>query len=777
MEFLVLVLFGVLLLVILKMKSTLLEQIQQLSRQVELLKDKLETPKPVTVKAPEPVPAAPEIPVIKEVIPPVDIEPPAIKKDYWSSGFEVVETPEEPPLVTPAYTPPETRPTFFERNPDLEKFIGENLVSKIGIAILVLAIGYFVKFAIDNDWIGPVGRVAIGVLCGGILLSVAHYLRKSYHAFSSVLVGGGLAVLYFTITLGYHQFHLFSQSVAFAIMLVITGFSVALALLYDRQELAIIALVGGFLAPFMVSDNSGNFRSLFTYLIILNAGLLVLAYYKAWRLLNLLAFIFTIVLFSGWIFSLPSATTPSTYSAGFIFATIFYALFFVINIAHNIREQKKFIASDFGILLANTALYYSAGMYFLSHMQAASYQGLFCILMALLNLGVSYFLFRTRKVDTNILYLLIGITLTFISLTAPIQLHGNYITLFWATEAVLLYWLFGKSGLAIIRWSSFVVLGAALVSLLMDWFNIYLFSIESLPVIFNKGCLTGIYTGLAFFAYYYLVRQKEHKYLVNAIQLAAWTVIYLAGILEIDAQFSKHLPETNLSIIYGFLFTAGYALLYHELNSRLSIFGNSRLVYIAVQILVVLVYLLQIVQVFHVQSGLLTAHRHQLHFLAHWAGVALTAWLLYQFIVYSRANRSGFAFPFTAITWIFCAVVVIFISAEAHLLINQIFYSEPDNLSTIQRVYIKAGLPILWGLCSFVFMWLGMRNKNKTLRIVSLTLFSITLVKLFTYDIRNIPVAGKIAAFFCLGVLLLVVSFMYQRLKKIIIDDEQKTSA
>jgi uncharacterized membrane protein len=71
-------------------------------------------------------------------------------------------------------------------------------------------------------------------------------------------------------------------------------------------------------------------------------------------------------------------------------------------------------------------------------------------------------------------------------------------------------------------------------------------------------------------------------------------------------------------------------------------------------------------------------------------------------------------------------------------------------------------------------MWLGMGYKFKTLRIISLCLFALTLLKLFLFDIRNIPVAGKIAAFFCLGVLLLVVSFMYQRLKKIIIEDEEK---
>jgi len=191
--------------------------------------------------------------------------------------------------------PVERKTEFFERHPDLEKFIGKNLVSKIGIAVLVLAIGFFVKYAIDNDWIGPVGRVGIGLLCGGILVGVAHYLRNSYKAFSSVLIGGGLAVFYFTISLAYHQFHLFSQTVSFIIMIVITAFAVILSMLYDRQELAIIALVGGFITPFMVSNGSGNYKALFVYLLILNTGLLVIAFKKAWRLLNLPAFIFTAV--------------------------------------------------------------------------------------------------------------------------------------------------------------------------------------------------------------------------------------------------------------------------------------------------------------------------------------------------------------------------------------------------------------------------------------------------------------------------------------------------
>jgi uncharacterized membrane protein len=558
-------------------------------------------------------------------------------------------------------------------------------------------------------------------------------------------------------------------------MLMITAFSVALALLYDRQELAIIALVGGFAAPFMVSEHSGNYQSLFIYLIILNTGLLVLAYYKSWRLLNLLAFIFTIILFAGWVVSLPYETPAVAYNKGFIFATIFYVLFFSINIAHNIRENKKFIASDFGILLANTALYASAGMYFLYQLHATQYQGIFCAILAVINLALSYALFKNRKVDANILYLLIGITLTFISLTAPVQLHGNFITIFWASEAVLLYWLYKKSDLPIVRWSSFIILGAALVSLLMDWALIYANTYSQLPVVFNKACLTGLYTVGAYFFYYFLAKQQEHPVLVNSIQLVAWLLITITGVLEINFQFSKAYPDAAINILYIYLWVVLVVLTYDFINTRTRFFSNDNKIGLILHGVIIFYFLMLIPRVFAVQANLLVAGKNTGHFLAHWLGAILTGLLLYKTIQAVRLNKTSFPFPFAVIVWISCAIVVIFLSAEMHLLINRLFFKMPDNLATIQRIFIKTGLPILWGLCSFGFMWLGMKFKNKTLRIVSLSLFSITLFKLFTYDIRNIPVAGKIAAFFFLGVLLLVVSFMYQRLKKIIIDDEQKT--
>jgi uncharacterized membrane protein len=92
------------------------------------------------------------------------------------------------------------------------------------------------------------------------------------------------------------------------------------------------------------------------------------------------------------------------------------------------------------------------------------------------------------------------------------------------------------------------------------------------------------------------------------------------------------------------------------------------------------------------------------------------------------------------------------------------------------NLYAKAGLSIVWGILSFLFIWIGLKYKLKSLRIFALLLFGTTLIKLFSYDIVNIPPGGKIVAFILLGVLLLIVSFMYQRLKKMLIDDPKEES-
>ncbi|HRA74280.1 MAG TPA: DUF2339 domain-containing protein, partial [Flavobacterium sp.] len=397
---------------------------------------------------------------------------------------------------------------FRENNPDLEKFIGENLINKIGILILVLGISYFVKYAIDKDWINEPARVGIGMLSGALIMGIAHKLRKKYAAFSSVFVAGAIAVFYFTIGVAFHTYHLFGQTAAFIIMVLITVFSCLVSLSYNRKELAILSLIGGFAVPFMVSTGQENYVVLFTYILILNIGILALAYYKKWGIINILSYIFTVILYGAWLFKDLDEKVPH-YLGALLFGFAFYLVFIGINIINNVRTKGLFSPIELSILASNTFLFYGAGMVVLEQFHP-ELKGLFTAALGLLNLGYAWFLYKKFGLDKTAVYLLVGLTLTFITLAIPIQFEGNYITLFWAAEAVMLMGLGQKSKITYYRFASIIVHILMIGSLLMDWAAIY--RTESvLNILFNKICLTGIFAVASLFAVYYLLKKEDEK--------------------------------------------------------------------------------------------------------------------------------------------------------------------------------------------------------------------------------------------------------------------------
>jgi len=700
-----------------------------------------------------------------EPVIPIQIEPekPVIPVPSAKISEPIIEfnTPKKP-----------ERKTFMERNPDLEKFIGENLVNKIGIAILVLAIGFFVKYAIDNNWIGPLGRVSIGFILGGILIAIAHRLRKEFHAFSSVLTGGGLAVFYFTITLAYSQFHLFSQGLSFILLILVTCFAVLLALLYDREELGVIALIGGLASPFLVTGHEANYSGLFLYLVILNAGLLVIAYNKLWRVLNASAFILTLLVFS-WL----SALVPiQTYHSLFLYSTVLYLLFFGINIAFNIRENRKFIGFDFSIILINTAIYFSAGLYFLNALHLENFKGFFTICLAVFNLGFSFFLFRNRKVDLNILYLLIGITLTFVSLTAPLQLHGHYITLFWSAESVLLYWLYLKSEINLLKLTSWIVWLVTLISLISSTSEVYTLHEFNLPIIFNKGFITLVFVAISNYLLHRISRLDSSSQLYGVefpkgvFVLSALVILFISGLLELDGQFNHYKIENNLFQIYSTLYILAFVyavVLGIKKNPTKLLWVKTLLI-----LLTSVYYIIQFQLLYNLELILLNNRiQNWMHFSAQ--GLETLIFILLFYELGKDLRKYYLAKKESILVWFYIGVCLLFLSMEVYWMSLFCFYTHGPSFLIINRVFDKVVLPILWGLSSFVLMWIGFHYKEKLLRIISLSLFSLTLLKLFIFDIQNIPPAGKIIAFFLLGVLLLVVSFMYQKLKNILVNEEK----
>jgi uncharacterized membrane protein len=785
-------------------KETLLKRIDKLEETLYRtgLKSQSEVPteKPATVEKPYVSPV-----VVQEVVPPpIIVTPPPVileepivievPKVVEEQLHTVETTPSATPDVPPFQSPKEEKAPKEAK--DFERFIGENLAGKIGIAILVLGIGYFVKYAIDREMISEAGRVALGLISGCILLAIAHRQRKSYRTFSSLLVSGGIATFYFTITIAFQQYQMFGQTLAFIIMVVITAFSVLLSVLYDRRELAAISLLGGLAAPFMVSTGQGNHVILFSYLLILNTGMLVLAGLRRWNIINALSFIGTVLIYAAWLLNEIFAVTTPHYGDALLFASLFFIVFFVMNILPQLRKEEAFTGFQTSILLFNSFLFFAVGMSILQQWEHKEYQGVFTALLATFNFIPALIFYRRGQANRKLALYLFGLVLVFVSLVAPVQLKGNYITLFWAAEAAMLLWFSRPAQMPLAKTASLLLVGLMMVSVVIDWFKFYGFGAAPLPLLANKVFITCVACFVSLTISRRLLRSHENP--------------YSFGLIHIDNQSAGVLFDILMAVIaFGTLNFEGL----YQMN-RLEVDNATRqIVLMAINYLWVLALMLivifrrsfaysRVVMLLGVAALLINCLVQGVYyklfeaivydgtdiqpgFALHYINFFALAGIIITLFVLQSKQKGGFT-P----VWLWAATFFgVFIASAEVTLHGLALHTDGIALLSTQgpeagiteyhsivRQSIKAGYPVLWGICSFALMWLGMRNKNQTLRIISLTLFTLTLAKLFIYDISGVSDGGRIIAFIILGILLLVISFMYQKIKKIILSDEKTDS-
>ncbi|WP_394773299.1 DUF2339 domain-containing protein [Flavobacterium sp.] len=842
--FLLAALFGFLIYISNKIKGRfdhLENDIQKLSKKLDLLKA---TEKPIEIIPVAPIPAVKKeefkitpdqsndatfepakteiaAQVIDEKITDEQLEKIALSSHIENIGKPVeikpIESnPVEPKPVQKPIIPAEPEKSFWEnfkeQNPDLEKFIGENLINKIGVLILVLGISYFVKYAIDKDWINEPARVGIGVLCGVLVMGIAHKLRKNYAAFSSVIVAGAIAIFYFTIGIAFHDYHLFNQTVAFSIMVIITAFSALISLSYNRLELAVLSLIGGFAVPFMVSTGEGNYVVLFTYIIILNIGILALAYYKKWNLVNILAYIFTVLLYGAWLSKELSSGKPH-YLGALIFGFAFYFIFILMNIINNIRSKGEFSKTQLTILASNTFLFYGAGMAILSHYHP-ELKGLFTTILAVLNLVYAWILYKKFDLDQKAAYLLIGLTLTFITLAIPIQFEGNYITLFWAAEAVLLVWLAQKSKISSYRFGSLAVHILMVFSLIMDWNKYYKGTLQ-LNIIINPIFITGLFASFSLFAVWYLLKNESEdtnenpttfntlfntdnykEYLLGTGLL----ITYLTGLFEVIFQSNSHIPSIYSSISLPIL----YHLIFSVIFSTFMIRKKTESAYQAATLIIIanivlFAFWFSNYPFFEHEEIMSSGTGKSIAFYIHYISLIITIYSGYQLFLISRKFSFSF-FKSPYFMWIVAFFIIYIASSEVMLhglvLMNSAITPEDIQASPMFASYktnlpylrdfiaddfiglartkiIKTGFPVLWGILAFVFLIIGIKKQYKSLRIIALTLLGLTILKLFLYDISNISETGKIISFILLGILILIISFVYQKIKVLVIDENK----
>jgi len=689
----------------------------------------------------------------------------------------------------------EKEPERNKINRNIEKIIGENLISKIGIAILVLGVAIGTKYAIEHELISPLTRIILGYLVGLGLLGFAIKLKKNYDNFSAVLLSGAMAILYFITFAAYNFFGLIPQTLTFVLMVVFTVFTVLASLNYNKQVIAHIGLVGAYAVPFLLSDGSGKVVVLFTYMAIINIGILVLAFRKYWKSLNYMAFALTWMIFVSWYLS--SYQSDKHFTIASLFLCVFFVSFYITFLAYKVVQKEKFDSRDILLILANSFIFYGTGYALLDSLQTGNrFLGLFTLGNAILHFGVSTLIYRQKLGDRNLFFLVSGLVLVFIAIAIPVQLDGNWVTLLWAGEAALLFWIGRTKKVAVYEGISYGLMILASLSLFQDWVasSNYFTGVPvstELPFI-NIQFLSSLLFMGAFgfiiklsrnnnFSSVLIIQKDLLENILNLIQSLLLFILYVTFFNEIASGFDQAYIKTAVYRVHDYsiisfktIWLINYSLFFTSLLCFVNLkwvknnsFGRTALMFTGFAVLIFLTV------------GLLTLSNLRDSYLRpdesnHYTSTVfnlIIRYLSFGFVALAFLTQNMFLKGNSVdsrlkkpITIVLHATILWILSSE---LINWM------DISGLSGSY-KLGITILWGVYSLAMIALGIWKKNKDLRISAIVLFGVTLAKLFLYDIASLNTISKTIVLVMLGILLLIISFLYNKYKLLIFGEDEE---
>src|SRR5712691_7449508 len=379
-----------------------------------------------------------------------------------------------PPSVSGPSLSPTSRPPILSTpaaskagDANLEKKIGQYWLNRIGIVAMLVGVSYFIKLAFDNNWIGPGGRIAIGLLAGiGLLIWSERFRSRGYKAFSYSLKAVGIGTLYLSLWGAFQVYHLIPSAAAFVAMAIVTASTIALSLSQNAELLASFALVGGFSTPVLLSTGENHEVVLFSYVCLLDLAILAMAIVKPWRRLLWGSFAGTIILYSGWYGEYYSRDQRAL---TVLFAVLFAALFAVIPLATRHEESTRFPGPSITVTLLplfNAAAFFLA-LYTMYEQETATLTW-YALGLAAFYLGMSG-AFKTRfpGQDTKFINLLhVAIAIAFITIAIPLKLDAQWITIGWLVESAVLLWISVRAQTDFLRYLAVAALTLGIIRLL-----------------------------------------------------------------------------------------------------------------------------------------------------------------------------------------------------------------------------------------------------------------------------------------------------------------------
>jgi uncharacterized membrane protein len=373
-----------------------------------------------------------------------------------------VEGPRGAVVPPPAPNPPAPNPLWAW-------IVGGNTLARLGVVLLFIGVGFLIKYAVENVYVPIAVRLALIALGGVAMLVVGWRLRRSHFAYAMVLQGGGVGILYLTVFGALRLYHMLPPVFAFALLVWVCAISSWLAIRQDAISLAVLSIAGGFLAPILTSSQTGDHVLLFSYYALLNAAILGIAWFKAWRALNLLGFAFTFVIGVAWGVT---RYRPELLASTEPFLVLFFLFYVAIAVLYGVRRQvevKSYVDAGivFGTPLVAAALQ-SALVRDIEYAMAAS-----ALAMSAVYLVLARLLYTRRREELRLLvesFLALGVL--FATLAIPLAVDARWTAGAWAVEGAAIVWAGIRQSRAAVRAFGYLLqlgAGIAFVSGLTTW--------------------------------------------------------------------------------------------------------------------------------------------------------------------------------------------------------------------------------------------------------------------------------------------------------------------
>lgn len=440
-------------------------------------------------------------------------------------------------------------------------FMGGNLFVRIGIIILFLGVSFLLKYVSDRGFF-PIEYRLIGVVIGAMaLLGLGWRLRKKNEAYALLLQGAGIGILYLDIFAAFSMYQLIPPTLAFVLLFIVSMFSAALAVLQNSKSLAVLGFSGGFLAPILASSGSNDHVALFSYYAVLNIAIVAIAWFKAWRLLNLLGFAFTFIIGTVWGVLGYNADKFATTEPFLILFFLFYVLIAVLFALRQPPKLKGYVDGTllFGVPLAFAGLQYYLVKDFEYGLSISSFA------MGAFYLFLSWFVWKKRGESLKLLseaFLALGVI--FASMAIPFALAPTQTVAAWALEGAGLLWLGTRQNRLSVRgFGVLLQIGAGMIYL--SRFNPFSKSLAELKPFINGEFISTMMMAIAGIIsarlLYKSFEGRKHWEKFVSPALLVWALLWLFGgfIYQIFEHYPENYAPTSL-LIFTAMVVAGFVL-------------------------------------------------------------------------------------------------------------------------------------------------------------------------------------------------------------------------